>query len=137
MGEQLGVGMGGFWGVGFFSDIARKRGLARAHSRQSRPADATVRQTKRSDTLREDSTLPGDGASYPRVASGGPQEVGASGVRDGWGRGGGVGSFVSWMHNAFNTQTFLILREEKGKNASISDGPFVQLTLTVFPMWVM
>lgn len=35
MGEQLGVGRVGFWGVGFSSvDIARKRGLACAHSHQ-------------------------------------------------------------------------------------------------------
>lgn len=85
-GEPCFRSCGGGWASP--ADIARKRGLARAHSRQSRPADATVRQTKRSDTLREDCTLPGDGASYPLVASGGPQEVG--GWTE-WRRGGGWG----------------------------------------------
>lgn len=74
--------------LGFGSDT-----LAHAHSVRQ-PARHSVRQTKRSSIRQEDSTLPGDGASYPCIASGGPKEVGAP----------GLGGFVSAAeHPSTNT----------------------------------
>lgn len=65
------------WGL----DTARKHARTRSfiHS-VSKPAKHSVSQTKRSSILQEDSRLPGDGASYPCIALGGAEEVGAPGL---------------------------------------------------------
>ncbi len=62
-------------------DIAQKHARTRSLiASVNQPASHSVRQTKKSNILQKDSTLPGDGASYPCIALGGPEEVGASGL---------------------------------------------------------
>ena len=83
-------------------DIAQKHARTRSLIQSvSKPASHSVRQTKKSNILQEDSTLPGDGASYPCIALGGPEEVGASGL-------GGFVSAAEYLstHTLTHTQTY-------------------------------
>lgn len=50
------------------------------HSVSQPTSQPHCEQTKRTNIPHEDSTLPGDGASYPCIALGGSEEVGASGL---------------------------------------------------------
>lgn len=79
-----GSGGGGLENTGWGFGYNEKTG-SHTLSPSRRQAAATVRQTKRRNTLHEISTLPGDGASHPCITVGVLEEVGLSGLGGGGG----------------------------------------------------
>lgn len=80
-------------------DIIQKRAhtCSLLHSVSQPTSQPHCEQTKRTNILHEDSTLPGDGASYPCIALGGSEEVGASGL-------GGFVSAEEYTHTHMQTR---------------------------------
>lgn len=111
------------WGLArgaqfFFSgDVAQKLPSHAAVRSLSQPVILPDSETKRSSILQEHSTLPGDGASYPCIASGVSEEVGSMKVGGALSRQQRSTSARTHQHSHISLWTSLLL---KGNTTSIS-----------------
>lgn len=122
-------------GGGGYATETRSHALTHSVSQPTnQPASYSVRQTKKSSILQEDITLPGDGASYPCIALGGPEEVGTP----------GLGGFVSTaeylslhtqIHTSIRFSVDLLAIKAIITHQSICAAD--KCVLVVFLMWVI